>query len=53
MKQLYVVRVEHSQTDHDFIGVYAANYHEAEKAVRAKYPNAYYYSFAAKVDKML
>lgn len=53
MKQLYVVRVEHSQTDHDFIGVYAANYNEAEKAVRAKYPNAYYYSFAAKVDKML
>lgn len=53
MIQLYVVRVEYSQTDHDFIGAYAANYHEAEEAVRVRYPNAYYYSFAAKVDKIL
>jgi hypothetical protein len=53
MIQLYVIRVEHSQTDHDFIGTYAANYHDAEKAVRAKYPNAYYCSFAARVDRML
>lgn len=53
MKKLYVVRVEHSQTDHDFIGAYAINYYDAEKAVRAKYPDAYYYSCAARVDKIL
>lgn len=53
MIQLYVIRVEHSQTDHDFIGTYAATYHEAERAVRAKYPNAHYYSLAARVDRIL
>jgi len=53
MKQLYVIRVEHSQTDHDFIGVYANSYHEAQDKVEMHYPGAHYYSFAARVDRML
>jgi hypothetical protein len=53
MKKLYVVRVEHSQTDHEFVATYATSFHEAQDKVEMHYPNAYYYSFAARVDRML
>ncbi len=52
-ERLFILRVEHSQTDHEFIGVWAESYHLAEGVVKARYPQAYYYSCAARVDKIL
>lgn len=52
-KKLYVIRVELSQTDHEFIAVWAADRTIAQKKVELRYPGAYYYSIAARVDKML
>lgn len=52
-KKLYVIRVEWSQTDHEFIAVWAADRTIAQDKVEIYYPGAYYYSIAARADKIL
>lgn len=52
-KKLYIVRVEWSQTEHDFIAVGAADWTIAQDKVELHYPGAYYYSIAARADKIL
>lgn len=52
-KKLYVIRVEWSQTDHEFIAVWAADRSIAQDKVELHYPGAYYYSIAAIANKML
>jgi hypothetical protein len=53
MKRLYIIRVEWSQTDHEFVAVYAADRTLAQDKVETHCPGAYYYSIAARVDRML
>lgn len=52
-EKVFVVRVEHSQTDWEFIAVHGKHYYDAEAKVKQKYPNAYYYSCACKIDTFL
>lgn len=51
--KLFIIRIEHSQTDHEWIGAWGKSYYAAEHKVKQKYPDCYYYSCAARVDKIL
>jgi hypothetical protein len=53
MRRLYIVRVEWSQTDHDFVGIWAASNTEACKLIEELYPEAYYYSISASTGKII
>lgn len=52
-KKLYVVRVEWSQTDHEFIAVWATDRTSAQDKIESHCPGAYYYSIAAIANKIL
>ncbi len=52
-EKVFVVRVEHSQIDWEFVAVPAKHYYEAEEKIKQKYPDAYYYSCACRIDTFL
>lgn len=53
MMDLFIIRVEHSQTHHEFIGVWAESAKAAISLTQVRYPKAYYWSLTAMVDKIL